>query len=167
MRIANHSGRLAVIRGQAGAELAFDVHKTSGGRFGADPQAIYEEWDAFTSWAESASWENGAAVDPAELGAPAPAPRQVFGIGLNYRSHADEAGFGVPDGEPPVFTKFASSIAGPRGDITLPAGGHTDWEIELVVIIGRLARRVQAADALDYVAGYAVGQDISERILQM
>ncbi|HEY3732638.1 MAG TPA: fumarylacetoacetate hydrolase family protein [Streptosporangiaceae bacterium] len=163
MRIANLSGRLTVIRG----ELAFDVQKNSGGRFGADPQAVYEEWDAFTSWAATAAWENGVPVDPAELGSPAPVPRQVFGIGLNYRAHADESGFGVPDGEPPVFTKFASSVTGPRGDITLPPGGHTDWEVELVVIMGRLARRVGFSEALDYVAGYAVGQDISERVLQM
>jgi 2,4-didehydro-3-deoxy-L-rhamnonate hydrolase len=69
-------------------------------------------------------------------------------------------------GEPPVFTKFPSCITGPRGDITLPEGGHTDWEVELVAVIGRRAEHVSEAGALSYVAGYAAGQDISERILQ-
>ncbi len=65
-----------------------------------------------------------------------------------------------------MFTKFPSCIIGPRGEITLPAGGHTDWEVELVAVIGRLAFRVPDEDAMSYVAGYAVGQDVSERILQ-
>jgi 2-keto-4-pentenoate hydratase/2-oxohepta-3-ene-1,7-dioic acid hydratase in catechol pathway len=167
MRIANHEGRLVVVTGEAGHEIAHDVEKSSGGRFGADPQAIYDDWDGFTSWAASARWEGGVPVRPAALGSPTPAPRQVFGIGLNYRDHAAESGFAVPTGEPPVFTKFPSCITGPRGDIELPPGGHVDWEVELVAVIGRRAHRVPADGALEYVAGYAVGQDVSERVLQM
>ena len=91
----------------------------------------------------------------------------MFGIGLNYRDHAAESGLPVPDGEPPVFTKFPSCITGPHGDIELPPGGHVDWEVELVAVIGRRAHRVPAARALEHVAGYAVGQDISERVLQL
>jgi 2-keto-4-pentenoate hydratase/2-oxohepta-3-ene-1,7-dioic acid hydratase in catechol pathway len=90
----------------------------------------------------------------------------VFGIGLNYRDHAAESGLPVPTGEPPVFTKFPSCITGPYGDIELPEG-HVDWEVELVAVIGRRARHVPAERALDHVAGYAVGQDVSERILQL
>jgi 2-keto-4-pentenoate hydratase/2-oxohepta-3-ene-1,7-dioic acid hydratase in catechol pathway len=66
-----------------------------------------------------------------------------------------------------VFTKFASCINGPSGEITLPPGGHTDWEVELAVIIGPAAHRVAAASAWEHVAGLSVGQDVSERILQM
>jgi hypothetical protein len=66
-----------------------------------------------------------------------------------------------------VFTKFPSCITGPHGDIELPPGGHVDWEVELVAVIGRHARHVPAERALEYVAGYAVGQDISERVLQL
>ena len=167
MRIANLSGRLVVITGDAGHEIAYDVEKNSSGRFGAGPQAIYETWDLFTAWAAGARWEDGVPLQATDLGPPVPAPRQVLGIGLNYRDHAAESGFAVPAGEPPVFTKFPSCITGPRGVITLPEGGHTDWEVELVAVIGRRAERVRAADALSYVAGYTVGQDISERILQM
>ncbi len=61
-------------------------------------------------------------VRPQALGSPAPAPRQVFGIGLNYREHAAESGFDAPATEPPVFTKFPSCITGPSGDIEMPAG---------------------------------------------
>jgi 2-keto-4-pentenoate hydratase/2-oxohepta-3-ene-1,7-dioic acid hydratase in catechol pathway len=66
-----------------------------------------------------------------------------------------------------VFTKFPSCITGPHGDIELPPGGHVDWEVELVAVIGRLARHVPTGRGLEYVAGYAVGQDISERVLQL
>jgi 2,4-didehydro-3-deoxy-L-rhamnonate hydrolase len=166
MRIANLDSRLVIVTGAPGEEAAHDVEKSSGGRFAADPQAIYEDWTAFIAWATAAEWGEGVPFAPENLGAPAPAPRQVFGIGLNYREHAAEAGLAAPAGAPPVFTKFPSCITGPRGDIALPPGGHTDWEVELVVIIGKRAYRATAGDALDYVAGYAVGQDVSERILQ-
>ena len=97
-----------------------------------------------------------------------PAPRQVFGIGLNYRDHAAESGFDVPTGEPPVFTKFPSCITGPHGDIEMPPGGHVDWEVELVAVIGRRAYQVrrQTRPWTTWPA-YAVGQDVSERVLQM
>jgi 2-keto-4-pentenoate hydratase/2-oxohepta-3-ene-1,7-dioic acid hydratase in catechol pathway len=66
-----------------------------------------------------------------------------------------------------VFTKFPTCITGPFGDVVLPRGGHTDWEVELVVVIGRRAERVVAAEAWSYVAGLAVGQDLSERVSQL
>jgi 2-keto-4-pentenoate hydratase/2-oxohepta-3-ene-1,7-dioic acid hydratase in catechol pathway len=168
MRIANLSGRLVVVTGDPGSEVAHDVEENSGGRFGADPQAVYGVWDSFAGWAADERWSDDAIpVSPGDLGSPAPAPRQVVAIGLNYRDHAVEGGFAVPVGAPPVFTKFPGCITGPHCDITLPEGGHTDWEVELVAVIGRRADRVGAGEALSYVAGYAVGQDISERILQM
>jgi 2,4-diketo-3-deoxy-L-fuconate hydrolase len=167
MRIANADGRLAVITGDPGHEVAHDVEKTSSGRFGASPQAVYEECEAFTAWAASARWEGGQQIRIEALGSPAPAPRQVFGIGLNYRDHAAESGLPVPTGAPPVFTKFPSCITGPAGDIEMPPAGHVDWEVELVAVIGRRAWQVPVDQALDYVAGYAVGQDVSERVLQL
>jgi 2,4-didehydro-3-deoxy-L-rhamnonate hydrolase len=163
MRIANADGRLVVIAG----DLAYDVEKASNGRFGASPQAIYDQWDAFTEWAATASWEDGQPLRFESLGSPVPEPRQVFGIGLNYRDHAAESGLPAPTTEPPVFTKFPSCITGPTGDIEMPPEGHVDWEVELVAVIGRRAWQVSADRALEVVAGYAVGQDVSERILQM
>ncbi|MFF5931195.1 fumarylacetoacetate hydrolase family protein [Streptomyces hydrogenans] len=163
MRIANISGRLAlVVDGRA-----VDVEKASGGRFSADPQAVYERWEEFRSWAAAAELPAGTALDPAELGSPAPAPRQTLAIGLNYRDHAAESGFAVPEGLPPVFTKFVTSITGPVTEVKLPTGGDTDWEVELVAVIGRRAEGVHEADAWSHVAGLAVGQDISERVGQL
>jgi len=163
VRIANIAGRLAIVLG----DVAVDVEKASNGEFSPDPQAVYERWEEFVDWAGQADLPPGAPFSVDELEAPAPSPRQVLAIGLNYAAHANESGFSVPDGEPPVFTKFASCITGARGEIVLPPGGHTDWEVELVAIIGRYAYRIDVADALSYVAGYAVGQDVSERTLQM
>ncbi|MFI0370708.1 fumarylacetoacetate hydrolase family protein [Actinomadura sp. 1N219] len=163
MRIGNLAGRLALL----GGDRAVDVEAASGGRFGPDPQAVYAEWDAFRAWASDADLGGGVRFDPAELGAPVPAPRQVFAIGLNYRDHAAESGFDAPDGLPPVFTKFATSITGPVTEVALPPGGHTDWEVELVAVIGRHARNVPEDEGWDHVAGLTVGQDISERVSQL
>lgn len=163
MRIANLSGRLVLVA----ADRAIDVEHASGGRFRADPQAVYDRWEEFRDWAEHAELSAGADFDAAHLGSPAPAPRQVLAIGLNYREHAAESGFTAPEGLPPVFTKYASSISGPVSEVALPAGGQTDWEVELVAVIGARAYRVAEADAWSHVAGLAVGQDLSERITQM
>jgi 2-keto-4-pentenoate hydratase/2-oxohepta-3-ene-1,7-dioic acid hydratase in catechol pathway len=92
-------------------------------------------------------------------------PIQVFGIGLNYRDHAAESGVVAPD-SPAVFTKFPTCLAGPTATIELPSTS-VDWEVELVVVIGRRADRVSEADAWSHVAGLTVGQDISERAVQM
>ena len=150
-----------------GEDAAVDVDLASHGRFGPDPQAIYGQWAAFRAWAQSldddAPWTP---FDARLLRSPAPRPRQVFAIGLNYGEHAAEAGFARPD-TVPVFTKFPTCITGPYGEIRLPAGSHTDWEVELVVVIGPGGANINAASAWDQVAGLAVGQDLSERILQM
>jgi 2,4-didehydro-3-deoxy-L-rhamnonate hydrolase len=163
MRLGTLSGRLCLF-GDAGA---VDVHKASSGRFGPDPQSAYQEWDEFTRWAASASWADARHYAAADLGAPSPQPRQVFAVGLNYRAHAAEAGSPFTEEFPLVFTKFPTSVTGPNSTVVLPPGGDTDWEAELVVVLGRRAERVSAADAWSYVAGVTVGQDITERKLQM
>ncbi|HEY8474179.1 MAG TPA: fumarylacetoacetate hydrolase family protein [Natronosporangium sp.] len=162
MRVANVAGRLALVSG----DRAVDVEKLSEGRFGPDPQSVYGEWPAFRDWLSNLELpEVGEEIDPATLGPPAPAPRQVFAIGLNYRAHAAESGFQVP-ADLTVFTKFPASFTGPYGEIPLPAGGKTDWEVELVGVIGERAERVPAEAAWRYVAGLTVGQDLSERASQ-
>jgi 2-keto-4-pentenoate hydratase/2-oxohepta-3-ene-1,7-dioic acid hydratase in catechol pathway len=88
----------------------------------------------------------------------------VFGIGLNYKAHAEETGADLP-AKPATFTKFRACLTGPFADVALP-DGMVDWEVELVVVIGEQAERVSEADAWNYVAGLTVGQDLSERGLQ-
>jgi len=88
-------------------------------------------------------------------------------IGLNYSDHAAEAGMQVPE-EPIIFHKATSAICGPNDPIIIPRGSEkTDWEVELAVIIGRRAKYVTEEEALDYVAGYAVTNDVSERAFQI
>lgn len=116
-----------------------------------------------------------AAIDPASLpevaagtrlGACVAGTGKFICIGLNYADHAAESGLAVPP-EPVIFMKATSAICGPNDDIIIPRGSEkTDWEVELAVIIGKHAKYVSEADALDYVAGYAVSNDVSERAFQ-
>ncbi|MGI5404813.1 fumarylacetoacetate hydrolase family protein [Streptomyces sp. CA-135486] len=164
MRTANLSGRLVLIRDDG---TAVDVEQASDGLFGADPQAVYSRWPEFHAWATDSDLPAGSPFDVRDLGAPVPAPRQVLAVGLNYRDHVVESGFALPDTLPPVFTKYISSLTGPVTEVRLPEGGHTDWEVELVAVIGKEAYRVAEDDAWLHVAGLTVGQDISERISQL
>jgi len=87
-------------------------------------------------------------------------------IGLNYSDHAAETGATVPP-EPIIFMKATSAIVGPNDNVQIPRGSlKTDWEVELAVIIGKTAKYVSENEALDYVAGYAVSDDVSERAFQ-
>ncbi len=116
-----------------------------------------------------------AAVDPETLplveGTPRLAPcvggvGKFMCIGLNYRDHAEEAGMAIPE-HPILFMKATSAIAGPEDDIVIPRGAQSvDWEVELGVVIGKPAKYVGEAEALDYVAGYCVVNDVSERDFQ-
>jgi 2,4-diketo-3-deoxy-L-fuconate hydrolase len=88
-------------------------------------------------------------------------------VGLNYADHAAESGMAVPS-EPVLFNKAPSCIVGPDDTILIPRGSEkTDWEVELAVVIGERASYVSEADALDYVAGYCVCNDVSERAYQI
>lgn len=164
MRLANLGGRAALITTDG---RALDVHKASDGRLGPDLRAVYESWAQLRDWAQEAPLDDAVPYDAADLGAPSPEPRQILAIGLNYGAHAKESGFDSPTGLPPVFPKFLSSLSGPVTEVTLPAGGNTDWEVELVAVIGRTASQVSEDDAWDHVAGLTVGQDISERVIQL
>jgi 2-keto-4-pentenoate hydratase/2-oxohepta-3-ene-1,7-dioic acid hydratase in catechol pathway len=162
VRIANVSGRLTLLTDAGG----IDVERGSEGGFTADPAAIYERWAEFRTWADGQPTDTGTPVADEQLGAPSPAPRQVFAIGLNYADHSAESGFAVPDTTPPTFTKFPTCITGPYTDLVLPEG-DVDWEVELVAVIGVRAERVPAAKAWDHIAGLTVGQDFSERVIQL
>jgi 2,4-didehydro-3-deoxy-L-rhamnonate hydrolase len=159
MKLANHNGRAALVLDDGIA----DVERASGGRFGPDVMALYDDWDAFVEFAVGVSTPTEA-LDHQALGNPAPRPRQVFAIGLNYRSHAEESGMAVP-AVPATFTKFPASLTGPFDDVEL-VGSNVDWEVELVAVVGRRADHVGEADAWSHIAGLTVGQDISDRDLQ-
>lgn len=169
MKLANLDSRAVLVVGEDGAERAVDVATLSAGRFGPDVADLYARWEEFRSWADSGVLADagGVTIDPTRLGPPSPTPGQVFAIGLNYADHATEAGFEVPTDLPPVFPKWQSALTGARGDIVLPPGGNVDWEVEVVAIIGAPAHRVPIEEAWDHVAGLTVGQDVSERVLQM
>jgi 2-keto-4-pentenoate hydratase/2-oxohepta-3-ene-1,7-dioic acid hydratase in catechol pathway len=101
------------------------------------------------------------------LGTPYRGVGKFVAVGLNYSDHAAESGLAVP-AEPVIFSKATSCIVGPNDDIMLPKDSEkTDWEVELGVVIGRTARYVSELEALDYVAGYCVVNDVSERAYQL
>ena len=100
------------------------------------------------------------------LGAPVGLVPKFLGIGLNYRDHAEETGMPIPE-VPIVFAKASSCVSGPTDPVLAPKGfERMDYEVELAVVIGTRAKNVTEADAVDYVAGYAICNDLSERSLQ-
>ncbi|HXW39212.1 MAG TPA: fumarylacetoacetate hydrolase family protein, partial [Acidimicrobiales bacterium] len=139
--------------------------QASGGRFGPGLRDVYDTWPEFRTAVRALDPLGGTPVEPDCLGPPSPEPRQVFGIGLNYAEHAEESNLELPS-MPATFTKFPTCLAGPFADVELPAD-TVDWEVELVVVIGRPGRRVPEPEAWDHVAGLTVGQDLSERTTQM
>jgi 2,4-didehydro-3-deoxy-L-rhamnonate hydrolase len=111
---------------------------------------------------------DGLPIEPirSRLGTPYRGVGKFIAVGLNFSDHAAESGLAVPT-EPVIFMKATSCIVGPNDNIMLPKGSlKTDWEVELGVVIGRTARHVSEADALDYVAGYCLVNDVSERAYQ-
>lgn len=161
MRTANLRNRLVLI---ADDQRALDVERASDGRFDSDPQAIFERWGQFVGWAGKAPLDDAEPFELESLGPPVPRPRQLFAIGLNYGDHVAETNSQVSP-QPPVFTKFSSSITGPYDSVEHP-GGSVDWEVELVVVVGDGGRRIPAERAWAHLAGLTIGQDISERDLQ-
>jgi 2,4-diketo-3-deoxy-L-fuconate hydrolase len=161
VRLASRAGRACLVDASG---RGVDLAEASGGRFGPDPMDALARWDALRDVAGKIDLSAAQPLDPAELGPPTPRPRAVFGIGLNYKDHAAEAGLPLPK-EPLVFTKFPSCLAGPASDVVL-SGDRVDWEAELVVVIGRRADGVSESRALEHVAGFCAGQDVSDRRLQ-
>jgi 2,4-didehydro-3-deoxy-L-rhamnonate hydrolase len=161
-RLANAGGRAALVLHGG----LYDLEQHTEGAFSSEPMAAVARHLELHAVAERMGAEQpDSAVDESRLGPPVPAPQKIFGIGLNYRDHAAEADLEVPD-VPIVFTKFPSSLTGPTGDVVV-WGPSTDWEAELVVVIGTGGRDIAEHDAWAHVAGVMCGQDISERRTQM
>lgn len=161
VRLVNRQGRACVWLSNG----FVDVEHGSGGRLGPDPMAVIGRWTQFCEWARTLdpSAVEGPLEEP-ELGPPVPRPSKVFGIGLNYRSHAEEAGLPIPE-EPLVFTKFPNCLVGPCAEVEL-SSDYVDWEVELVVVIGKRGKAIPESAAFEHVAGYCVGQDVSDRKAQ-
>jgi 2,4-diketo-3-deoxy-L-fuconate hydrolase len=101
------------------------------------------------------------------LGSPVARPSKIICIGLNYVDHCLETNAPIPD-EPIIFFKSTSALCGPNDDLIIPKNSEkTDWEIELAFVIGKKASYVEEADAMDYVAGYCLHNDYSERAYQL
>lgn len=103
----------------------------------------------------------------ARLGSPIARPSKLVCVGLNYAKHAAEAGMKVP-GEPVLFFKSTTAIIGPNDDVVIPKNSEkTDWEVELALVIGKKGSYIALEDAEDYIAGYVLHNDISERAFQI
>ncbi len=106
-------------------------------------------------------------VENIRLGCPVKRPSKIVCIGLNYSDHAKETGAAIPT-EPVIFLKSTTAIIGPNDDVVIPKDSvKTDWEVELAVVISKKASYVSEADAMDYVAGYCLHNDVSEREFQL
>ncbi len=161
-RLVNVGGRAAL----ATADHWFDVADMSGDPSLADHNVALGR---AAELHELAATLDGRTPDGSlagvDLGPCVPRPAKVFGIGLNYRSHAAESGMEAPPA-PLTFTKFPTCLAGPGADVVL-TGDSVDWEVEIVVVVGRGGHRISASKAWDHVAGLALGQDISDRAVQL
>lgn len=138
--------------------------------FGSDWTEEFLEGDGIS---KLASWLDGNLASCPELskevrlGPPIKRPSKLICVGLNYSLHAKESGMEVPT-QPILFMKATSSISGPFDPIIIPKGSQaTDWEVELAVVIGKKATYVSEEDAMDYVAGYVLHNDVSERDFQL
>ncbi len=161
-RFASLNGRAQLVVGDT--PHLVDLAEASGGKFDSDPIKAFARWDEVREFARTVT-SGGIPCDVNALDAPSPWPLQVFGIGLNYRKHAEETGAQIPT-TPLTFTKFPTSIGGPNADVPI-VGNAVDWEVELVVVISTGGRDIAEADAWNHVAGVCIGQDISDRALQM
>lgn len=105
--------------------------------------------------------------NPSRLGSCVARPSKIICVGLNYADHARETGAEIPQ-EPILFFKSTTALCGPNDDVIIPKGSEkTDWEVELAIVIGKKAQYVSEADAYDYVAGYCLHNDYSEREYQL
>lgn len=160
--------RLINVRDRAALEhdgAWYDLARLAGDPSLADPMVAVGRHGELHAIAERcAGVDAGGPLADITLGPPAPTPRQVFGIGLNYRDHAGESGMAEPS-VPLTFTKFPSCIAGPTADLPL-SGSTVDWEVEIVAVIGREASHVAPDEAWSAIAGLTLGQDISDRTVQ-
>jgi len=159
--LGNVGGRAVLVSDQH----YFDVEQLSNGSLSSDPMhAIAAEKQLHKLASQIAEATPTGKINDVVVGPPVPMPRNCYAVGLNYKSHADEASMQLPT-NPLVFTKFPSCLVGPTSDIEMRSDG-VDYEVELVVVIGTGGKDIDRENAWSHVAGVTVGQDISDRFAQ-
>ncbi len=160
MRFANVSGRAClVVDGRA-----VDIGEASGGALNSDPMmtadlANHARLQALAAEVDPSAWPSLAG---AELGPPVPRPGKIIALALNYRSHAEESGRAIPT-EPHIMAKFPTCICGPYDDVPMLDLQMVDYEVELVLAVGRRCKGLARADAWSHVSGLTCGNDVSDR----
>lgn len=166
MRLGLRDGDSVIDAGAAAADLGLTAPGSVSAAI-AGGEAATAQLDALSRAATGragASWRR--AIDAVTFGPCVPAPGKIVCVGLNYTKHAQESNLPIPT-SPVLFSKFNNTLAGTNEEIPLPANAEQyDYEAELCVVIGKRARNVAEADALDYVYGYCCADDISVRELQ-
>lgn len=161
-------------KGQPGEEspglLLNDGREIDASSFGEDYDEIFFETDGLKrlkSWFDKNKDDLPFFMEGERYGPPISRPSKIVCIGLNFDDHAAESGMDIPE-EPVLFFKASSAFCGPNDDLILPRGGDkTDWEVELAFVIGKKASYVDPKDADQYLAGYALHNDYSERAFQL
>lgn len=119
------------------------------------------------NWLKSEGSNSPVVSNDVRLGPPVAKPSKIICVGLNYTKHAKESGMALPS-EPVLFFKAPSSLSGPNDDIVIPKNSKkTDWEVEIAIVIGKKALYVEEKDAMDFIAGYVLHNDVSEREFQL
>ena len=165
MRLIRHGELNKEKTGIAIGDTCYDTSS-----FGEDYNELFFETNGLERLAAFVDAHQGQLplLDPAtRLGSPVARPSKIVCIGLNYIDHARETN-ATPPAEPIIFLKSTSSLAGPNDAIVIPKNSEkTDWEVELAVVIGKKASYVEEADAAQYIAGYVLHNDVSERAFQL
>lgn len=168
MKLVTYDGGQGPRLGLIANNAVIDLADATNGALPADMRGFLEMGDAGLQQAQSLSHAQGRPLNEVRVMAPILNPSKIVAIGLNYMDHCREQGIQPPK-RPTTFTKFPSSIIGPGDEIRWNSDltQKVDWEVELAVVIGKKARNVSAADALDYIAGYTICHDVSARDLQL
>ncbi|KHJ38982.1 ureidoglycolate lyase [Pedobacter glucosidilyticus] len=159
--------------GQAGKEktgVIINDKRYDTSAFGEDYNEAFFENDGLNRLAAFLKQHEGKLTEVSaseRLGSPVARPSKIVCIGLNYAKHAKETNAPIP-AEPILFFKSTTALVGPNDDIIIPKNSvKTDWEVELAFVIGKKASYVEEADAMDYIAGYCLHNDVSEREFQL
>ncbi|MBX2999229.1 MAG: fumarylacetoacetate hydrolase family protein [Caldilineaceae bacterium] len=168
MKLVTYDGGQGPRLGLIANDSVIDIAEASNGALPADMRSFLEIGDAALQQAQALTNAQGRPLSEVRVMAPILNPSKIVAIGLNYMDHCREQGVQPPK-RPTTFTKFTSSIIGPGDEIRWnpELTQKVDWEVELAVVIGKRARNVSEADALDYVAGYTICHDVSARDLQL